>query len=68
MPSWALGKPVADQLGFVCAVVAHDDVNIEFDGDTFFDLVEEFAKLLGTMPTHTLAYDGSSLHTECGEK
>ena len=44
MPARALGKPVADQLGFVGAVIVHDDVDVEVGRNVAFDLVEESAE------------------------
>ena len=55
MPARTLGKPVADQLGLVRAVVVHDDVDIEIGGHIALDLVEELAELLRTVPGHTWA-------------
>src|SRR5258708_34254971 len=64
MPTWTFGKPVADWLGFVRAVVVHDDVDVEIGGHIALDLIEEFAELLRTVPSHAFADDSSSLHVE----
>jgi len=46
MPPGPLGEPVADQPGFVGAVIVHDDVDIEIRGHVSLDLVEEYADVI----------------------
>lgn len=68
MPAWALGEPVANELGLVRAVVVHDDVNVEIGGYIALDLVKELSELCRAMPGHAFANDGSGLHVERREQ
>ena len=68
VPARALGEPIADQFGFVCAVVVHDDVNLEVGRHIALDLVEELAELAGAVAGHALADDGAGLHIERGKQ
>ena len=67
VPARPLGKPVADQLGFMRAVVIHDNVDIETGGHVALDLVEELTELGGAMARHALADNGAGRHVEGGK-
>src|SRR6476659_4504797 len=62
MPAGTLGEPVADRLRLVARRVVHDDVHVEAGRNIALDLVEEPAKLLGSMTRHALADHGAGLH------
>ena len=68
MPARALQEPIADQLGFVRAVVVHDNVDVEIGGHVALDLLEEFTELLCPVPPHARADDGSGFHIERREQ
>ena len=52
MPSWPLEEPVGVELGLVCALVVHDDVNVEIGSRVRLRFVEKSTGLLGVMSVH----------------
>src|ERR1700684_4184500 len=55
MPAWPLGQPVADDGGLVRGIVVPDQMHVEVAWDVCFDLIEEVAKLGGTVTRVALA-------------
>ena len=68
MPAWPLDEPVADQLCFVCAVIVHDNMDVEIGRHVALDLVKELAELLCAMAWHAFADNGSRLYVERGKQ
>jgi hypothetical protein len=66
MEAGAFGQPVVNQLGLVCSVVVHDEVNVQFFGHVLLDGVEEVAELLGAMALLVLADDLAGLGIQRG--
>jgi hypothetical protein len=47
MPPRPLGKPVADELGFVAGRVVHDHMGVEAIGHVLLNLIQKPAELSG---------------------
>lgn len=50
MEARPLEQPALNHVGFVCGVVVHDQMYVEFFRHALFNRVEEFAKLFATVP------------------
>ena len=68
MEAGALGQPVANQLGFMGAVVVQNQMHLQLCRHVVLDSVEEEAKLPGAMPAVRLADDLAGLGIQRGEQ
>jgi hypothetical protein len=64
----SFGEPVVDQLGLVCTLVVHDNMDVEIGKHVALDLIEELAELLSAVARHAFADNGTGLHVKRGEQ
>ena len=55
METWPFGEPVADQSGFVRAVVIQNEMHLETGWDGGLNRIEKLAELHATMPAMEFA-------------
>jgi hypothetical protein len=56
VPTRPLGQPVADQRRLMGCVIVHDEMNVQTDWNSGFDLIEKLTELFGATAPVTLAY------------
>jgi hypothetical protein len=66
--AWTFGKPTANQLRFMRAVVVQDEVHLDFCGHVALDGIEKSAKLARAMTAMELAQHAAAGHVESGEQ
>jgi len=67
MEARPLGEPVLNQLGFVSAVVVHDEMDVQFFRHVFLYGVEKVAELFAAMALLVLADDLACFGVERGK-